>query len=425
MSAIPKITITGTKGKTTTSFVVADILQKLQHNVLRVDTTGHYINGKQRSTLDDSKETWGLVPTVSPGRYLWEFLVNPTLAERGVAVLEAALGSSASAGLGYREHTVGVFLNVFEDHLGSSARIQTKQDIATAKQFVFERIAKDGWAVFNADDPLVVDRLKVIPDGLDIHLLPCGFTFEHFDVDAHLAQGGLALTVDGPRIVLRTAEKDTVLADMSLIPWAFKGDYPPSTWNLLMSAGALYAYQNGSWNNELQVALESVRLEKYGGRMTLLRAASGTMILADYAHEKVSLHEVGKLARTFTGPGGRVIGIVRLAHDRTDTLIRETGEVIGQSFDECVIYEKIDGYWRSPKSVRSKQFPQIVGRTSQILAEGAHTTNKHVTRILREDEAVEFAAQMARPEDVVVMIVNDDIKRSLSFVQDSFKAEFI
>ena len=66
------ILITGTKGKTTVSYLVDNILMALKKTTLRVDTTGHFINGERKSTLDESKAIWGLVPTVCPGRFLWE-----------------------------------------------------------------------------------------------------------------------------------------------------------------------------------------------------------------------------------------------------------------------------------------------------------------------------------------------------------------
>ena len=53
--SVPIISVTGTKGKTTTVAVIADVLQSLGKNVLKVDTTGHFLNGERRSTLDDSK----------------------------------------------------------------------------------------------------------------------------------------------------------------------------------------------------------------------------------------------------------------------------------------------------------------------------------------------------------------------------------
>lgn len=66
------VVITGTKGKTTVSYIVDQALLHLNKNTIRVDTTGHFVNGERKSTLEESKEIWGLVPTVCPGRFLWE-----------------------------------------------------------------------------------------------------------------------------------------------------------------------------------------------------------------------------------------------------------------------------------------------------------------------------------------------------------------
>lgn len=423
----PIISVTGTKGKTTTVAVIADVLQRLSKNVLKVDTTGHFINGERRSTLDDSKRTWQLVPSVCPGRFLWEFHAQPELRENGVAVLECSLGSSAMSGLGYRYHDVGVFLNVFEDHIGSSDRIQSKEDIAKAKSFIFSRLVHDGgYAVFNADDELVVKTLSLLPkDAINTQLVPCGLTFEAFDIESHLQRGGVALTLnDQKQIVLKTASDETVLADLKAIPWTFDGAFGPSVWNMLSAVGALYGYFKGQLPTEFREAVEAVRLDRYGGRLTLLKNENDVTVLADYAHEKISLGLVADLARTQVGDGGQVIGVVRLAHDRTDDLMVDTGKTIAGKYDQFVVYDKIDDYWRKPKA-RVSRFKEIAGRTSQILTDAIKEVNPRVERIVREDEAIARAAEIAQPGDVVVVIVNDNIERSIEFIRESFKAEFI
>lgn len=426
----PIISVTGTKGKTTTVAVIADILQKLDRNVLKVDTTGHFINSERRSTLDDSKAAWRLVPSVSPGRYLYEFLLHPRLKDNGVAVLECSLGCSAISGLGYRYHNVGVFLNVFEDHLGSSPRIQSKEDIMKAKAFIFSRldVNSSATAVFNADDRLVCRALEalspVVQDNVDI-LLPVGFTFTHFDIATHIARGGRAITVVGTNIVLRSKDGDQMLADLRNVPWTFNGEFLPSVWNMVSAVGAVYGFLQGELPDNFREIVESVRLDPYGGRLTLLRAKNGTTILADYAHEKESLAAVAGLGRTLLGQNGHLTGVVRMAHDRTDELKFETGAAVGRAFDNVVVYEKIDGYWRQPKEMQYGRFKQEVGATSEVVTKGAQSVNERVVRIMREDKALDYAAKQAGPDDVVVVIVNDDIKRSIGFIKDAFEAEFV
>ena len=157
----------------------------------------------------------------------------------------------------------------------------------------------------------------------------------------------------------------------------------------------------------------------------MLRAENGATIIADYAHEKQSLMAVGELARKLTDKG-KTIGVVRLAYDRTDELIDETGQAIGKSYDSLVVYDKIDGYWRKPKKLSSRsRFVQEVGRISGLLSAAIKKTNENVTTILREDKALEEAARIAGPDDTVVVIVNDDIKRSIDWIREKFKADFV
>ncbi len=425
MNDIPIIAATGTKGKTTTIAIIADVLQKLGENVLKVDTTGHFFNSERKSSLGDSKKIWGFAPTVAPGRYLWEFLNQPQDLARRVAVLETSLGSSSSRGLAYRYHEVGVFLNVFEDHLGSTKRLQNKDDIVNAKQFIFELIASGGYAVFNVDDEYVRKALAVIPKRVHkITRIACGISFDGFDVVEHLGHGGVVVTVDDDKqLIVQTADSKTIITDLKIIPWTFNGTFEPSLRNIMAATAAIYGHCKGKLPEGLGDILQSIRLDPYGGRLTLLRNDNGVTILADYAHDKVSLTMVARLAQTLKQDNSKVIGVVRLAHDRTDDLIRDTGRTIAAEFDSCIIYDKIDGVTRHEKL--GGRFPEIVGRTSQILAEGIAEHNSDVVRIVREDEALAHAAQIAQPGDVVVMIVNDDIRRSVDLICQTFHADFV
>lgn len=420
-----KICITGTKGKTTVTAVISEVLEQYYETVLKVDTKGHYINGVQKGTMEESKAIWGLVPSVSPGRFLYELIGKET---SSVAVLESSLGSSTLSGLGYFSHQVGIFLNVYEDHMGSTDRLKTKRDIMKAKRFVFERLSgQGGVAVFNADDELVVEALKFIPSHVKAKIIPFGLGFAYFDLNKHLASGGSAITIKNNQLLLLTEKKEIKVLDVRDVSWTFNANFKPSLYNLMAVFAGLIGLVGGSGVSKIGSLLTVTKLDPYGGRLTLMKSAKGTQIIADYAHEKYSLREVSKLAKNMINNMGKVIGVVRLAYDRTDQSITDTGEFIANDYDKFIVYEKIDGYWRMPKErLRSKHFPkQVVGHVSQVLFNTIVAVNPNTERILREDQAIARAAEIASGEDIVVIIVNDDIERSINFIKDSFKAEFV
>ena len=70
------------------------------------------------------------------------------------AVMEVARGGILREGLGYDRNDVAVVTNVAPDHLGMRG-IDTLEQLADVKAVVVEAVPRDGFAVLNADDPLV------------------------------------------------------------------------------------------------------------------------------------------------------------------------------------------------------------------------------------------------------------------------------
>ncbi len=422
------ILITGTKGKTTVSYLVDNILMALKKTTLRVDTTGHFINGERKSTLDESKTIWGLVPTVCPGRFLWE-LKNMSSEERDntVAVLESSLGSSNLCGTGMKFHDIGVWTNVMKDHLGSTERLKTRADIADAKDFVFKRIADDGYAVFNACDDLVCSKLKYANKTCHFAPVILDESSVKINLEQYLESGATAFVLRGTQIFKRDKSGETMVYDAINLPWTFKGHFAPSMINLTLAIATIFAVYDGVLPEGLSEVVDAIRLDPYGGRLTVLRAKNGATVIADYAHEKESLVSIGKLAKLLAEEkGGKTLGVVRLAYDRTNELIDETGQAIGEVFDGLVVYDKIDGYWRKPKKTASNsKFTQEVGRISSLLTAAIKKTNPNVDTLLREDEALALAATKAGANDVVIVIVNDDVERSVNWIREKFEAEFV
>jgi cyanophycin synthetase len=422
---IHKVAVTGTKGKTTVVNFIAEILRQYHFSrVLHVNTTGHFVNGVRRSSLDDSKRTWGLVPSVAPGRYLYEFL-DRSDDEDVAAVLETSLGCSTLSGMGYAMHNVGIFLNIYEDHIGSSSRINSQEDLVEAKRFVVSRILREGYAVLNADDPHVMTLAPDIPHKRLVRPFFFGRALSRGDMPEQYPDAPFVTLREGVIIYNNGEGTEEAITALSDIVWTFSGAFTPSVYNALAITAGVIASFDGAVPPALGQKLAATKMDPYGGRLTRLLSHDGVEIIADYAHEKRSLTEVAHLARTLTAPGGRVIGVVRLAYDRTDELLRETGAAIAPHYDAFVVYDKIDGFWKKAnENLQFDRFPQVEGRTSQVLFDAIREVNPASERIVREDEAIARAAAIARAGDVVVVIVNDNIARSIGFIQESFRADF-
>src|SRR3972149_6199582 len=78
------------------------------------------------------------------------------LSEPGIdlAVLETARGGILLRGIGYARNDVSVVTNVSADHLGLQG-VETVEEWAEVKAAVTRITRRGGWAVLNAEDPLV------------------------------------------------------------------------------------------------------------------------------------------------------------------------------------------------------------------------------------------------------------------------------
>ncbi len=87
-------------------------------------------------------------------------LLNPNVE---TAVFETARGGILREGLAFDRCDVAVVTNIGDgDHLGLSD-INTAAELAKVKRCVVEAVAPEGWAVLNANDPLVVEMAAALP----------------------------------------------------------------------------------------------------------------------------------------------------------------------------------------------------------------------------------------------------------------------
>lgn len=389
------ITVTGTKGKTSVVRALHAVLQGLSTDpVLAVDTHRIVLGNTAIATYNSSKETSGLVPTVCPGR----FLIHLADVHNPVAVLEASVGSSRGAGLGYRRHEIGIFTNVFDDHIGMAGYLRNRRDLARAKSFIFRQIRTGGYAVYNADEPLIRKQLAVIDKTRHIQKVACTL-----HPDRRTTKGAdIVVTRVDDDIVVR--DNKAVLASVPLasIPIFQNGKHVPSLYNALSIVAAIFAYTHRDVRhfNEVITVLGTYIPDQDGSRMVEVVDRSGLRVLIDFAHESESLKHIALFARTRIDKTGRVIGVVRLSGERSDAHIKATVKHFSPYYDRLVIYDKdahnvdlLERQNRKPGDV-----PTLIAKAAKLPKDSVHIA-------LDEESALVYAKGIATARDAIVYIV--------------------
>lgn len=413
------IAVTGTKGKTTvvrmTDYVLRNILST---DTLRVDSDGHYINGRRKSTYQDSMNMLKRPSTVCPGRYLIDlYRKNP----EGMAILECALGSGRAIGIGYQCHQVGVFTNIYEDHINYK-RLRNKKDLFNLKSFIIEQVAEGGYLVANFDDDIISKNTeKLLPK--DVRVLPFGKVFKNFDIHNHLSKkGNFVITYDDKYIILKDKRKEVRLIDYTKISITYNGLYLPSVYNIMATYGAVLALSNFdlSYIESINKNLEEFSVDSHGARLVNIKGSNERLVIIDYAHETESLKLIAKLGHKL---GNRVVGVLRLAPDRTDKKILETGKEISKYYDHIIVYDKVDGLKRSNYKNRKGDINRNIGDVSNIFYKGILNSGKDkktVERIIIEEAALKRASEISQKGDVIIVISGDDHEETYNNVKRYF-----
>src|SRR5437867_11871576 len=111
------------------------------------------------------------------------------------AVFEVARGGILREGLGYERNDVAVVLNVQPDHLGLRG-IDTLEQLADVKAVLVEAVPRTGYAVLNADDPLVRKmRRKCSGQVVWFSMAEPGSEVRDY-IEGHCRRGGRAVVLE-------------------------------------------------------------------------------------------------------------------------------------------------------------------------------------------------------------------------------------
>jgi cyanophycin synthetase len=397
-SRIPIVAVTGSNGKTTTVRMIAHIFKGMGLNVGMTSTDGIYIDERLVKRAD-----------ASGPKSAQMVLQNPRV---DFAVFETARGGILREGLGYGKNDVAVVLNVTGDHLGLRG-IDTIEQLAAVKQVVVEAVPKSGWAVLNADDPLVLEMRKACSGSVVLFSMDPENAF----IERWVRRGGKAVVLEkserGEMIVIREGRRTMPVAWVHTLPATFEGRARMMVQNTMAAAAA--AHVGGAHLHDIRQGLRSFTTSIYQapGRLNVFDL-DGVKVLVDYAHNAAGLETLGDFVERLTSdsaPGGRPgeaswsanlrVAVVATAGDRRDEDMRELGRVAARYFDEVIV--------REDRSTRGRDR----GATASLVLEGVRegmaqgdARTGYVEVVLDEMAAIRKALDRARAGDLVVLCVD-------------------
>jgi cyanophycin synthetase len=395
-SRIPIIAVTGTNGKTTTARMIAHIFKGIGKKVGMTSTDGVVVDERLIIRSD-----------ASGPRSAKMVLQNPRV---DFAVFEVARGGILREGLGYERNDVGVVLNVQPDHLGLRG-VETLEQLADVKAVVVEAVPRNGFAVLNADDPLVRGMRKRCSGRIVWFTMAEPGSAIRESVDDHCRRGGRAVVVEhselGDMIVVKEGRRSMQLAWTHLLPATFGGRATMNVQNSLAAAAAAFAA--GASLHDIRQGLRSFSTNYYlsPGRLNEV-SVEGRTVIVDYCHNAPGMRMLGDFvdktadALETTNDLGRVsrIGVIATAGDRRDSDMRELGEIAARHFDVVIVRED-----RNPRGRRP-------GEVAALIAEGVRDATgedvrcKQVEIVLDELEATRHAIARSNTGDLIVICVD-------------------
>jgi UDP-N-acetylmuramoyl-L-alanyl-D-glutamate--2,6-diaminopimelate ligase len=347
------IGVTGTNGKTTSTFLIKSILQAAGMKVGLIGTINNYVDDTPLRTSRTTPE--------APD--LQRLLAQMVKAGCNAAVMEVSSHGIALHRLDGCEFQVGLFTNLTQDHLDYH---QTMENYRQTKGLFFKTLKKK--AVINADDPnaFYYRRICQVPE------INYGINNEDCDIkatDVHSSMKGVSYKAHLP---MATIDIQMELAGL---------------FNVYNSLGAIgTALHFGADRKAISEGLACIQVP---GRFEKVDLGQPFTVIVDYAHTPDGLENVLKSAREATE--GRVIAVFGAGGDRDRSKRPIMGEIGAKLADRVIITSD------NPRT----EDPLTICKEVAVGADKVQ--NKSYDLIVDRREAICYAINLAKPQDTVVI----------------------
>lgn len=342
--------VTGTKGKTTTTYMIKSILEHAGKKVGLIGTIANYVGDKCYESERTSPESLDL-------QRMFREMVNNKC---DVAVMEVSSHSLALDRVWGIDFDIGVFTNLTQDHLDFH---KTFDNYLAAKAKLFT-MCKEGFV--NCDDMYS----KKLMD-----MATCPITTYGIDNNPF---------VSARDIIITNSYSDFKMPFNKVIQ-RIKVDIPGrfTVYNAL--AAICVSIRLGAGVEDVLAGLENVKVP---GRSEVVPTTRNFTVIVDYAHTPDSLENILKASRVYTK--GKIICVFGCGGDRDTAKRPMMGEIAGKLAGYTVI---------TSDNPRSEKPEEIIRQ----IEEGMKKTNGKYKVIVDRKKAIEHALRKAEKGDLILI----------------------
>ncbi len=357
---IPVIGVTGTNGKTTTTYLLAAVLDAAGQSAGVMGTVHYKIGQEARAAARTT-------PEASDVQALLRQMID---AGNRSCVMEVSSHALALRRVDGVRFAAGAFTNLTRDHLDFHADMES---YFAAKRRLFEMLGPDAPGIINADDPRAASLVATCARPLTYGI----------QKPADVRPEGLVMDLAGVRFTATTPAGPVDIRS-SLVG-------RPNVYNLLAAVATASAL--GIPREAIAAGLASQT--GVPGRFEVVSSpADGVTVVVDYAHTDDALRNLIETARPLTA--GRVITLFGCGGDRDRTKRPLMGMVAARLSDVVVI---------TSDNPRSEDPLAIIDEIRRGIPAGEAASDRapDVTAIVDRAAAIEKAVSMAQPGDVVLI----------------------
>ncbi len=349
------IGITGTKGKTTTTYMVKSILEGVGHKVGLIGTIETLIGEESIPASNTTPESYTI------HKYFAK-MVEEGCDSVVMEVSSQGLMLHRTAGIQFE---IGIFTNLGEDHIGPNEH-KDFEDYKRCKGILFTQC---NLGIANIDDPWYEDVFRFAACRTETFGFSQQADLRAVDVE-HVARPGY--------LGMRYRTKGVTELEVEIdIPGEF------SVYNSLTAIAVCRHFDVPAEN--IKKALKAAKVK---GRIEMIKVSDDFTMMIDYAHNAMSLESLLHTLRDYNP--GRLVTVFGCGGNRSKTRRYEMGEVSGRLSDFTII---------TSDNPRFEEPQDII---NDIITGIRKTDGKYID-ICDRKEAIRYAIGHGQAGDVIVL----------------------